>query len=157
MPAVELGNLGADMNGIASSSMSGIDNAGTAVGGAVKYNAAGEYLGTRAVRWDSSSTAATELGNLGADGSGVAYGIAYAINDSGAAVGWTGARAVRWDGSGTAATELANLGGESYAYAVNNAGTAVGRADKYDDSGNFIGWRAVRWDASGTAATELRE
>jgi probable HAF family extracellular repeat protein len=155
MPAVELGNLGVDTNGIASSSVFGINNAGTAVGGAVKYNAVGESLGTRAVRWLGSDIAATELGNLGTDINGVTYGAAFAINDAGTAVGWAGGSAVRWDGSGTAATELANLGGESYAYAVNNAGTAVGRGDKFDASGNYMGWRAVRWDGSGTAVTEL--
>ena len=72
-----------------------------------------------------------------------------------------GHRAVRWDASGTAATELGNLGTDangvtqSVAVAINDAGTAVGYADKYDDSGVCLGDRAVRWDASGTAATEL--
>ena len=71
-----------------------------------------------------------------------------------------GNRAVRWDASGTPAIELGNLGTDngngytnSYAYAVNTAGTAVGYATKYV-SGIDKGNRAVRWDASGTA-TEL--
>ena len=40
------------------------------------------------------------------------------------------------------------------AFDINDAGTAVGYANKY--SGNtFLGQRAVRWDAFTTAATEL--
>jgi hypothetical protein len=167
MPAVELGNLGTDTYGIAISSVFAINSAGTVAGGANKYDDSGMALGTRAVRWDSSHTEATELENLGTDTSGVTYGTAFAINTSGSAVGFAnkydaagaefGARAVRWDGSG-AATELGSIGagiGESYAFAVNDAGTAVGRADKYIDPEAYLGWRAVRWDGSGAAATEL--
>ena len=78
---------------------------------------AGTYLGTAAVRWDASGTAATELGNLGTDTSGYTERQAYAINTAGTAVGYAnkyspdgtflGHRAVRWDASGTAA-ELGN-------------------------------------------------
>ena len=177
----------------------------------------------RAVRWDASGTAATELGNLGTDSSGYTNSRAYAVNTAGTAVGYAakyvsgidkGYRAVRWDASGTAATELGNLGTNSggvtssHAYAINAAGTAVGYAAKYDvrhlhghsrralgrfghgrhrageprhrqqrrhgqlayainAAGTAVGYasstcraaaratRAVRWDASGTAATEL--
>jgi hypothetical protein len=73
---------------------------------------------------------------------------------------WKGSGAVRWDASGTAATELRSpwttSSGGSYAYAnfINDAGIAVGRADKYISDVN-MGVRAVRWDASGTDGTEL--
>jgi len=98
---------------------------------------------------------------------------AFAVNDSGTAVGYAekinasvflGVRAVRWDGGGTAATELGNLGTYppgggrytfSWACAVNDSGTAVGYADKINASGVFLGQRAVRWDGGGTAPTEL--
>ena len=147
---------------------SGVNNSGTAVGFSIKYDS-GSEVGERAVRWDASGTAATELGNLGAYNSSTTEAKAFAVNDVGTAVGrstkyvsgsWVGERAVRWDASGTAATELGNLGTGGYggtdarAYAVNNAGTAVGRSNKYA-SGSYKGRRAVRWDASGTAATEL--
>ncbi len=62
-----------------------------------------------------------------------------------------GLRAVRWASSG-AATELGNLGTnssgftDSYPYAINEAGQAVGFATRHI-SGS--GWRAVRWDNSG--------
>ena len=146
-----------------------INTAGTAVGYAYKYDA-GIDKGGRAVRWDASGTAATELGNLGTSSIGTTTGsAACAINTAGTAVGVAGkyesgsskgGRAVRWDASGTAATELGNLGTDSsgVAYSVaddiNTAGTAVGYAEKYV-SGSNKGHRAVRWDASGTAATEL--
>ncbi len=147
---------------------SGLNNSGTAVGYAEKF-VSGANLSQRAVRWDGSGTAATELGNLGLASNGSTSASAYDVNDAGTAVGYAdkwvagtalGSRAVRWDGSGTAATELGNLGTSSggstaaYAYAVNDAGTAVGVATKYT-GGTSQGYRAVRWDAAGTAATEL--
>jgi hypothetical protein len=165
----ELGNLGTDAEGRIYAEAWDINAAGTAVGYAYKYDA-GVLKGNRAVRWDASGTAATELGNLGTDASGVIpYAKACAINDAGTAVGYVqkydagahkGFRAVRWDASGTAATELGNLGtnasgtASGMARAINDAGTAVGYAYKYD-AGVSQGTRAVRWDASGTAATEL--
>ncbi len=166
--ATELGHLGTDSSGVTDSRAHAINTVGTSVGSAEKYES-GVSKGNRAVRWDASGTAATELGHLATDSSGYTFSEAYAINDAGTAVGVAakheadvddGNRAVRWDASGTAATELGHLGlstiGYTYsaAYAINAAGTAVGSAEKYE-SGSEMGIRAVRWDASGTAATEL--
>src|SRR5262249_18808228 len=62
-------------------------------------------VGTRAVRWDSSGTAATELGNFGTDSNGSTSSNVYAINSAGTAVGTafkyslgkdSGNRAVLW-------------------------------------------------------------
>jgi hypothetical protein len=148
----------------------GVNNYGTAVGYAEKYT--GIYLddGPRAVRWDFSGTAATELGSLGTNSTGYTIAKAFAINDSGTAVGWalkyvngasSGSRAVRWDATGTAAIELANLGTDSSGFstgsgacAINDDGMAAGFSQKYVNGIN-MGARAVRWDASGTVATEL--
>jgi hypothetical protein len=166
--AIELGNLGTDNSGSTGADAYAVNNAGTVVGSAEKY-IGGTNKGQRAVRWDASGTAATELGDLGTNSSGYTTARAYAVNDAGTAVGSAnkyvsgtnkGDRAVRWDGSGTAATELGNLGTDSsgvtfvQAVAVNAAGTAVGRGNKYV-SGTANGTRAVRWDASGTVAIEL--
>jgi hypothetical protein len=166
--ATELGNLGMNASGLTYAEAYAVNDACTAVGWAIKYDA-GAYKGSRAVRWDASGTAATELGDLGTNAWGVTSAGASAVNAAGTAVGFAekydggaekGSRAVRWDASGTAATELGNLGTDAsgltyvYAWTVNDAGTAVGRADKYD-AGVSEGTRAVRWDASGTAATEL--
>ena len=166
--ATELGNLGTDAAGYTFTDARGINGAGTAVGSADKY-VDGAFMGSRAVRWDASGTAATELGDIGTDGAGQTRAWARAINDGGTVVGgaskfvggaYMGSRAVRWDASGTQATELGNLGTDASGAAsaealhINAAGTAVGRAYKYVD-GTFMGNVAVRWEASGTAGTEL--
>jgi hypothetical protein len=144
-----------------------VNSVGTAVGQSEKH---GVGDGMRAVRWDASGTAATELGTLGADNRGYAFAGATDANNGGTAVGWSskylavgtfvGTRAVRWDASGTTATELASLGTDPFgltfarANAVNNVGAAVGYAYTWGLNGNSD-FRAVRWDASGTGATEL--
>lgn len=163
--ATELGNLGTDSIGYTQSQAVAINTAGTAVGNADKYTG-GTYLGSRAVRWDASGTAATELDNLGTNSGGTTYSYAYAINTEGTAVGNAskysgdtslGSRAVRWDALGTAATELGEISGGRghFPRAINAAGTAVGSALKAGVGNTNLGRRAVRWDASGTAATEL--
>lgn len=168
--ATELDNLGLDPGGFTNAWALAVNDAGTAVGQSYKY-ASGGSLGQRAVRWDASGTAATELGTLGTDSSGITHAYADAVNGAGTAVGlankyvaggYMGDRAVRWDETGTAAAELDNLGTDSsgstfaQAYAVNSAGTAVGYSRKYvAGNDNDVGYRAVRWDALGTAATEL--
>jgi hypothetical protein len=165
--AAELGNFGTSGDGFTISEAHAINSAGTTVGIANRYSL-GVFLGIRAVRWDASGTAATELGNLGTNSSGVTGSNANAINGAGVAVGeatkWNGdtslgSRAVRWDPSGSA-TELGNLGAsatgftQNHAWDVNEVGTAVGYGNKYI-AGIDRGLRAVRWDAPGTAATEL--
>jgi len=65
-----------------------VNDAGTAVGYAQKFVVApGLDQGLRAVRWDASGTAATELGNLGTDVYGYTRCYAWAINSAGTAVG----------------------------------------------------------------------
>lgn len=160
----ELGNLGTDNSGKTHSYAHDINAAGTSVGYASKYES-GSYIGTRAVRWDASGTAATELERLGNIGSSVAN----AISANGIVVGYAdkfvsnflrGTRAVRWDASGIA-TELEALGTDSSgstdfrATAVNASGVAIGWGKKYNMSNIFAGERAVRWDASSTVAVEL--
>ena len=127
------------------------------------------------MRWDASGVAATALGHLGTSKNdpygapdGITQGQAFAINSAGTAVGNSDVyddsgqilrlgAPVRWDPSGKA-TELGTLGGYATVHsspaALNDAGTAVGSADKYTDRG-ARDERAVRWDASGTAAIEL--
>ncbi len=174
-PALELGNLGTDTGGFAQIHPAAINNAGAVVGSAPLYLTTSFNNGDRAVRWDSSDTGATLLGQLGPPTNIRFYSDAFAINDAGTAVGtaykvlgqggsfsdYKGARAVRWNASGTAVTELGHLGTDSSgltyatAYAINSAGVAVGNANKYTGSGAQLGYRAVRWNPGGTAATEL--
>ena len=108
----------------------------------------GRGRGYRAVRWDASGTAATELGNLGTDPTGYTSSEAVAINTAGTTVGQARStmRPASLPGlprrplgaSGTAATELGNLGtaadGSTFAVAeaVNAAGTAVGFGRKFN-------------------------
>jgi uncharacterized membrane protein len=154
----ELGDLSPGSIVVPRSRAHAVNESGTTVGYAQVLFQGVQDLGTRAVRWDGSGTAATELGNLGL-ASGRTRSEAYDVNESGAAVGWANKgggipgipRAVRWDATTTAATELENLGGTgpSWAYSINDVGTAVG----VDGAG--AGPRAVRWEASGAAATAL--
>lgn len=172
--AIELDHLGTKSDGYTQSNARAINAAGTAVGMAEDY-INDRKLGTRAVRWDSTGTAVTVLGDLGTDPlSGFTNADAFAINDAGAAVGYArkytgqtnlGSRAVRWDAGGTAATELGLAGfysaGSSYssqAIAINSGGMSCGFAIKYvgdvNVNGISLGERPIRWDASGNA-TEL--
>lgn len=160
----ELDNLGTDNSGVTNSYAYDINAAGTTTGYATKY-VGGASRGTRAVRWDASGTTATELGNLGTDSSGITNSLTYGINDAGTVVGYAakyvggagrGVRAVRWDASGTVATELGNLGTttsgatNSFAFDINDAGIAVGWAEKFSGPTN-LGARAVFWGLDGFA------
>ncbi|MCC7146218.1 MAG: PEP-CTERM sorting domain-containing protein [Phycisphaeraceae bacterium] len=152
-----------------SSMANGINDAGQIVGSVVKYNASNQCLGSRALRWDDSGHP-TELGVLGMHPSGYTECTAYAINASGAAMGWArsydadghdlGPRVVRWDPASAAPMEFGHLGTnangytECCAYVINADGATAGWAKKFDVLGNNIGWRPVRWDALGNA-TEL--
>ena len=161
----ELGDLGVNAAGVTNSYAYGINSAGQSVGLAEKY-VAGAYMGDLPVRWDAATGAALELGNLGLNSSGQAFGVAYTINASSQAAGqmskydgnqYKGERAVAWNADG-AALELANLGLSNqqtynFAYAINNSGQIAGYANKFS-SGNK-GDRAVRWDAATGAAVEL--
>ena len=171
----ELGHLGTDAGGATEANGGAINRVGTIVGAALKDGTAAEK-GWRAVRWEAAGTAATELGNLGADALGVTESQAYAVNDAGTVVGFArkhvnnvdlGNRAVRWDGSGTAAVELGNLGTtpgghtEAEAFAINAGGNAVGHAldydalgnlpDDLDGAGNLLAEHAVYWGPDGAA------
>ena len=71
-----LGNLGTNASGTTTSGAYGLNNTGDAIGQADKWSG-NTSLGARAVRWVAGQTAATELGHLGTNASGV--------TDSGAA------------------------------------------------------------------------
>ena len=145
-----------------------INDAG-AVAGSGLFDAGGEDgngLQFSAYRWDASGTTATKLDETATGYFG--FSEAYAINDAGTAVGFAvtseantdgfaiETRAIRWDAASAAAFELGILPGLAgfKAYGINEAGMAVGSANKHDGSGNNLGVRAMRWDASGIA-TEL--
>src|SRR4051812_37862482 len=111
---------------------------------AVAYADGGQNIGERAFRWDASGTPATQLANLG-NLSGFTNTLVWSVNSAGTAVGRSdkvvgatnfGVRPVRWDALG-AVTELGNLGTDasgftqSTAFVINDAGVAVGYAQKY--------------------------
>jgi hypothetical protein len=91
----ELGNIAGTTYSVIANSPKAINNAGTAVGysGPVASNDGGPDLGHRAIRWDGSSAAATELGHLGTYTDGFTVANAFAMNASGTAVG----NAALWD------------------------------------------------------------
>ena len=147
-----LGSLGSDANGLTSSSVYSVNNAGTIIGNTEKYDSSHNSLGDRAVEWTAGSAAPLELQTLGVGPNGQTNSSGYAINNSGIAVGvsadylqsssginW----AVRWDAAGNV-TKLDTLGattGGSSAIAINNASQVAGS----------LGTNAVRWGASGNA------
>jgi hypothetical protein len=152
--AVELQSLN---NNTLTSEAFAINLAGVIVGYSAK-NTLGEFVGNRAVRWNAGSAVPGELGILGLGPFGETESMAYAVNASGTAVGyvnkWTsgqdnGKRPVKWGGFPNA-IELQVLGTnalgftEGKAYAVNDAGTAVGYLDKYV-GGNVVSRSAVAW------------
>jgi hypothetical protein len=168
----ELGNLGTRADGFAYTEAVDINDAGTIAGNAENYDAAGNGLGYRAVRWDASGTAATELGDLGPQpGGGGGGATAWAINDAGTIVGETGkwdatgrylgTVAVRWDALGTAATELGNLGAQAFGVtncsgrAINDAGTAVGECSSPNTTADVEDLRAVYFRPEDGAAIDL--
>ncbi len=147
--AIELSNLGTDPTGTAGSLANSINDAGTAVGYAGKYGPTGNYLGTRAVRWNALGTV-TELAPLSFNLQGVANVQAVAINEAGTTVGFgvnytiagqpNGYTAIRWDGSGTAASNLGSAS-DAFVRGINDSGVAVGRLNN----------RAVYWAAESNA------
>jgi Fibronectin type-III domain/Protein of unknown function (DUF3466) len=166
----ELGNIGVGTDGQTNTSVNAINETGDIVGYGIKRDG-DNFLGSRAVRWGAGSTDATELGVLGQDPDGSSFAQAYDVNDAGTAVGAgtryhgtvsTGQGAIRWAAGGIAATELDPLSTDkdgnasASAFAINNAGTAVGASSRYDGSGTYLGDRAVFWGAGGTA-TELEQ
>jgi hypothetical protein len=162
--AVELGNLGTDVNGNTGSTAYDVNNSGTVVGIAFKHES-GVYVGQRAVRWEGGSTIATELETLGFDANGVGMSYASGINDDSTVIGTStkygggvdlGLRAVKWDSTSTSPTELGNLGTDSLgltrseALGLNDDNLIVGNARKYV-SGVNVGTRAVLWRENGAA------
>jgi Protein of unknown function (DUF3466) len=105
--ATELGVLRTAPNGYTEARAYDINDAGTAVGWVLKYLPGSFSYNWRAVRWDASGAAATELGSIASGYSSEAY----AVNDGGIAVGWAGigpcsgctdTSAVVWMGDATA-------------------------------------------------------
>lgn len=164
----ELGSLGTNANGVANTHGQGVSARGTMAGYSTKY-VGGSDLGERAVRWESGSLDAIELGHLGANSAGVTHASALAINDAGQSVGFAerysgdslrGTRAVRWDADSLTATKLGHLGLSpsgitlSYAYAINGHGAAGGTATVWS-GGTDLGQWPVRWDGGSVTATQL--
>jgi hypothetical protein len=165
--AVELGHLGENLSNYTNCNANHINAGGTIIGWANKYSANRQvWLGRRVVRWNPDSTQALELPVLSTDPAGFALADAWDLSDSGIIAGRVpyhsaagtllGERAVTWDAATGSMTVLPHLWtdasghADSAAYAVNNAGVVVGRAEAFDAAGTLIGWRAVMWAPDGT-------
>ncbi|MCC7145942.1 MAG: DUF3466 family protein [Phycisphaeraceae bacterium] len=103
--ATELGNLGTFSSGSTTCEALAINNLGAIVGSASKFDAAHAFMGSRAVRWDASSSAATELGNLGTAADGKTTCEARSLNDTGLIVG----QALKYDALGNNLGNVAAL------------------------------------------------
>jgi hypothetical protein len=124
-----------------------VNDAGTAIGSADRFDSSGSRIDQRTVRW--SATNSTELDHLATPG-GVAYSRPTGINNSevaiGAATDSSGTtRPVRWDGPGTAATLVQTPAGFSGATLVdiNSSGSILGIGSLGG------GTRPVRWSPTG--------
>jgi hypothetical protein len=124
-----------------------INAAGTAVGVVEEYEYFSDETGTitflvgsRALRWDATTTSATVLGNLGENPNGIPDSNAFAINAAGFAVGYaTGPRAVYWGSDGVAVdlNTLVNPNGGwllTQAFSISDTGWIAG-VGKFDPDG----------------------
>lgn len=145
-----------------------VNNSGKAVGtfySTVTISIEEEYTFERAFRWDGSGAAVSEFGQIPGGSGPHSHVQVTAINDAGTAIGNAGKfnaqganfawQPVYWSAGSNVPNELGTLGKSAMgmsggnAIAINSAGTIVGSAEKYDESGTYLGYRAVKWDASG--------
>jgi len=159
---LELQHLGVDNQGFTETRAYHINDAGQSIGTAWKH-VGGEYMGTRAVRWDDAGNA-LELDDIGSN-AGYTRTFANAINDAGEVVGEglyhvagenKGPRGIKWDAAGNAVV-LGDLGTDELgqtdatAASINNFGQTVGHAYWYIDN-DLQDWQhAVYWKPDGTA------
>lgn len=133
--AEELEVLGTSAVGESYATVVDVNEAGDAIGYVDKHDAAGTFLGQRAVRWNRHTTAAAELQSLSIASEIVTNTYADAINDAGFVVGssqWeSGAAAVFWRPEGTVVDLNSLIDPASgwmlnYASAISNAGWVAG-------------------------------
>jgi hypothetical protein len=161
--------LGTGSDGGANATADAINDVGLIVGTADKY-ASSTNRGSRAVRWDPTTLAATELGNLGTGAAGTTTAEARAVNNSGLAGGWAtkylggtelGTRPVLWPAGGTEPVELATLGTNTAGVtngvvnALDSSGRAAGYSSRFRSDGSSLGRSAVIWEPGQTAPTAL--
>ena len=150
--AIELDSLQANSNGFAGSRPYAMNDAGLIVGSSTIYTATDEYGGSRAVRWEPTGTAVTQLGLPSRHSNQRAFSAAYGVNSSGDAVGTSSTNsetvALRWNANTTTPIELPALGPNAQAWAVdiNDAGVIIGQSPKVSPTGSSLGSRAVRWE-----------
>jgi len=167
---IELQNLGTDSSGVTgfgSNSARFITESGNFIAGkSGKYDAAGNYQGFRAVRWDANGNV-TELGTLGIRPANNLNGPSVqGILEDGTVLGGAekfdasgfnlGTRPVLWRPDGTIQElELlvpdGEVGSNGSAEQMNSSGVIVGKVNR--DANNLgLGLDSVRWDANGNIA-----
>ena len=151
--ATELRNLGTDLSGSTAASASAINSAGTAIGSALKFDASGTGFSERAVRWDASGTAATELGNL----SGYTRTSTDDINDAGIAVG----SVQKYDSGNLVAAKAVYWGFDALPVDLNTlidpaSGWTLNRATRISDTGWIGGGGTFDPDGPGGQAAYER-
>lgn len=159
----ELGSLSFDPDGNSQAFINQMNNSGVSVGMAALYANDGTALGSRAVRWGSSSTAISQLQAYNVTGdSDLWQSEALSVNDAGVSIGnafFTGdvfdQRAMRWQSNSTNFELLNDPNNEdpeqSGANQINNLGTIAG----YTFANNTSDPLAVIWPKGSNIAVDL--
>lgn len=153
-----LGTLSGGLNGITNTQAISVNNLNVAVGQGAASSVGGEQ---RAIRWSATGTATQLKDPASLTSYGVDTSSAYAINDSGVAVGYAdtitgGYYPIKWDAAGNA-TVLGGLtvngvvNNFGMAYAINSEGYSVGYIGVIDPVYHTQKEYAVYWTPDGTA------
>jgi uncharacterized membrane protein len=145
-----------------------VNNAGTVVGTSYAPSGTTGSVGRRATRWAAGGSIGASLDPVYTGTSaGTFDNTATDINNGGTTIGYAGIgglspyTGVRWAADSSVATLLQGFGTDANDRSIsqprdlNNAGTTVGTARKFDASHTDLGAVAVRWDADSATPVEL--
>jgi hypothetical protein len=146
--------LGAPTTGNGTGTVSYVGATGVAAGTATLYNASGQAISSRPVRWDSPTATPVELGMY--NGSSAKLG---GMNDLGGIVGRFGTSGVYYAPGSTAPALLQDLEGgntrSAFPAALGNGGAIVGTLNKYVNN-TFAYVAPVVWPTPTSTPIELQ-
>lgn len=152
--SLPMATLGSPATGNGTGSVSHVGATGVVAGTATLYNASGQAIGSRPVRWDSPASAPVELAMYNGSSPKIS-----GMNDLGAIVGRFGTPGVYYAPASTTPTLLKDLEGGntrgSFPVDVGNGGAIVGKISKYTN--NVYAYEApVIWPTPTGAPIELQ-